>query len=254
MCAESTTPLRHHVKSRESERHECFESAGIYGGCVVGRLVGRCRLWQCFQELADVWAFRISGTGTRKSIALTFDDGPSESTPDLLDYLDKEGIAATFFQCGMNVKRLPHIAGQVAAAGHEIGNHSYSHPNCRSNRAILSSVNSAQAQRVIESETGVTPMLMRAPYGFRWMGMREVQERLLLLGVMWTVIGFDWRWPAERVSEYVLRHRSPGGIVCLHDGRGVEVRPQIANTLEACARSCHACGTKATASKLSAPY
>jgi len=76
-------------------------------------------------------------------------------------------------------------------------------------------------------------MLMRAPYGFRWVGLREVQERLLLLGVMWTVIGFDWRWPAERVSEHVLRHRSPGGIVCLHDGRGVNVHPQIGNTLEA---------------------
>jgi peptidoglycan/xylan/chitin deacetylase (PgdA/CDA1 family) len=173
------------------------------------------------------------GPGTRKSIALTFDDGPSESTPDLLDYLEKEGIAATFFQCGMNVKRLPHIAGQVAAAGHEIGNHSYSHPKLpfKSREFILREFSAAQ--QIIEAETGVTPMLMRAPYGFRWVGLREVQERLLLLGVMWTVIGFDWRWPAGRVSEYVWRHRSPGGIVCLHDGRGVNVRPQIGNTLEA---------------------
>ena len=68
------------------------------------------------------------GPGLRKSIALTFDDGPSESTPALLDYLEREEVKATFFQCGMNVKRLPHIAGQVAAAGHQIGNHTYSHP------------------------------------------------------------------------------------------------------------------------------
>ena len=86
---------------------------------------------------------------------------------------------------------------------------------------------------MIQGETGVTPMLLRAPYGFRWLGLREVQERLLLLGVMWTVIGFDWRWPAEKISEYVLRKSSPGGIVCLHDGRGAEVRPYIGNTLEA---------------------
>jgi peptidoglycan/xylan/chitin deacetylase (PgdA/CDA1 family) len=173
------------------------------------------------------------GPGTRKSIALTFDDGPSESTPDLLDYLEKEGVAATFFQCGLNVKRLPHVAGQVAAGGHEIGNHSYSHPKLpfKSRQFILREF--SEAQKTIEGETGVTPMLLRPPYGFRWLGLREVQERLLLLGVMWTVIGFDWRWPAERVRDYVLRHRSPGGIVCLHDGRGVGVRPQIENTLAA---------------------
>jgi peptidoglycan/xylan/chitin deacetylase (PgdA/CDA1 family) len=95
------------------------------------------------------------GPGTRKSIALTFDDGPSESTPDLLDYLEKEGVAATFFQCGLNVKRLPHVAGQVAAGGHEIGNHSYSHPKLpfKSRQFILREF--SEAQKTIEGETGV---------------------------------------------------------------------------------------------------
>jgi peptidoglycan/xylan/chitin deacetylase (PgdA/CDA1 family) len=151
----------------------------------------------------------------------------------LLEYLENEGVAATFFQCGMHVKRLPHIAGQVAAAGHEIGNHSYSHPKLPFKSREFINREFSDAQRVIQGETGVTPMLMRAPYGFRWLGLREVQERLLLLGVMWTVIGFDWRWPAQRISEYVLSHSSAGGIVCLHDGRGVNVRPDIRNTLAA---------------------
>ncbi len=91
---------------------------------------------------------------------------------------------------------------------------------------------------MIEGETGVTPMLLRAPYGFRWMGLREVQEKLLLLGVMWTVIGYDWRWPQEKISEYVLGHSSPGGIVCLHDGRAAQVRPEIGNTIAAVKRDC----------------
>ena len=173
------------------------------------------------------------GPGTRKSIALTFDDGPSESTPDLLDYLERENVQATFFQCGMHVKRLPHVAGQVAAAGHEIGNHTYSHPKLPFKSRQFIEREFCETQRTIQGETGVTPIFLRPPYGYRWMGMREVQERLLLLGVMWTVIGYDWRWPAERVSEYVLRRRSPGGIVCLHDGRGASVRPEIANTLTA---------------------
>src|SRR5690349_2190359 len=59
------------------------------------------------------------GPGRRRTIALTFDDGPSEGTLDLLEYLDLEGVTCTFFQCGANVRRLPHIAGQVAAAGHQ---------------------------------------------------------------------------------------------------------------------------------------
>ncbi len=173
------------------------------------------------------------GPGTRKSIALTFDDGPSESTPGLLDFLEKEGVTATFFQCGMNVRRLPHIAGIVAGAGHEIGNHSYSHPKLPFKSREFIDREFSDTQRIIQGETGVSPLLLRAPYGFRWVGLREVQEKLLLLGVMWTVIGFDWRWPAERVSDYVMAHRSPGGIICLHDGRGVSVRPEIENTLEA---------------------
>jgi peptidoglycan/xylan/chitin deacetylase (PgdA/CDA1 family) len=173
------------------------------------------------------------GPGTRKSIALTFDDGPSESTPALLDFLEKEGVTATFFQCGMNVRRLPHIAGIVAGAGHEIGNHSYSHPKLPFKSREFIDREFSDTQRIILGETGVSPMLLRAPYGFRWVGLREVQEKLLLLGVMWTVIGFDWRWPAERVTDYVIQHRSPGGIICLHDGRGVTVRPEIGNTLEA---------------------
>src|SRR5260370_42177000 len=68
------------------------------------------------------------GVSTRPAIALTFDDGPSESTPELLKILAAYGAPATFFQCGMNVRRLPQVAREVAAAGHEIGNHTDTPP------------------------------------------------------------------------------------------------------------------------------
>lgn len=173
------------------------------------------------------------GPGRRKSIALTFDDGPSESTPQLLNYLETEGIKATFFQCGMNVKRLPHIAGDVAAAGHQLGNHTYSHPHLPFKSREFIERQFSETQYVIQEETGITPMLLRAPYGYRWMGMREVQERLALLGVMWTVIGYDWRLSARKIADYVLTKAAPGGIVCLHDGRGVQTKPCIEATLQA---------------------
>jgi peptidoglycan-N-acetylglucosamine deacetylase len=79
----------------------------------------------------------------------------------------------------------------------------------------------------------VTPMLLRAPYGFCWVGMREVQRKLALLDVMWTVMGFDWRWTADKIVNHVLGNTAPGGIVCLHDGRGVEKNPDISQTLKA---------------------
>jgi peptidoglycan/xylan/chitin deacetylase (PgdA/CDA1 family) len=133
----------------------------------------------------------------------------------------------------MNVKRLPHIAGQVAAAGHQIGNHTYSHPKLPFKSPAFIDREFTEAQKVIQFETGITPMLLRAPYGFRWLGMRGVQQRLSLLGVMWTVMGYDWQLPAKSIAEYVLARSSPGGIVCLHDGRGVQPGPDIRDMLAA---------------------
>lgn len=173
------------------------------------------------------------GPGHRKSIALTFDDGPSEGTLPLLDYLSKEGIKATFFQCGMNILRHPSIAGKVAAAGHEIGNHTFSHPRLTFKSRSFIDREFTDAQKIIASETGLTPMVLRPPYGLRWAGMYAVQQKLALLGVLWTVIGNDWKWPARRITARVLQHSSPGGIICLHDGRAVDPKPDISQTLTA---------------------
>ena len=173
------------------------------------------------------------GPGRRRTVALTFDDGPSEGTLDILEYLDREGIWATFFQCGLNVRRHPRIAGQVAAAGHQLGNHSYSHPTLPFKSAQFIDREFTDAQRAITEETGIAPMIMRPPYGFRWVGLREVQQKLALLGVMWTVLSNDTRWPSERIADHVLRRVTPGGIICLHDACGVKPKPDVSNTLRA---------------------
>src|SRR6266699_1478670 len=68
------------------------------------------------------------GSRQRRSIALTFDDGPSEGTNQLLEILNRHNAPATFVVCGMNVMRLPEVVRSAVAAGHEIGNHSHSHP------------------------------------------------------------------------------------------------------------------------------
>jgi peptidoglycan-N-acetylglucosamine deacetylase len=207
--------------------------AAVAGGAVLGG-VSATLAYGSISKSSQIFGPSIyRGPGHRRSIALTFDDGPSEGTLPLLEYLGKENVFATFFQCGMNVRRLPRIAGEVAAHGHQLGNHTYSHPRLPFKSRDFIDQEFTRTQSIIQTETGLTPMLLRAPYGFRWFGMQKVQHKLALLGVMWTVIGNDWRWPAGRVAKHVLAHSSPGGIICLHDGRSVQPNPDVTATLDA---------------------
>ena len=173
------------------------------------------------------------GSRHRRAIALTFDDGPSEGTNQLLEILNRFDIPATFFVCGMNVDRLPDVVRAAATAGHEIGNHSYSHPALYLRSQSFINEELSAAQSIIGETTGVAPTLFRAPFGARWFGLREAQQRLNLLGVMWTVLGLDWKLPAQRIAQRVLNRIENGGIICLHDGRGIGRHPDISQTLEA---------------------
>jgi peptidoglycan-N-acetylglucosamine deacetylase len=173
------------------------------------------------------------GSPATPLLALTFDDGPSESTPDLLAILERYHVPATFFMCGRNVERCPNIARQVAAAGHELGNHSHTHPrfDFKSPEFIYHEL--AQAQQIIESTTGATPRWFRAPYGVRWFGLSAAQQRLGLTGAMWTVIGSDWRCTGPQVASRLITKSSPGSILCLHDGRILQTDPDLSATREA---------------------
>jgi peptidoglycan/xylan/chitin deacetylase (PgdA/CDA1 family) len=176
------------------------------------------------------------GSRDRRALALTFDDGPSEGTPAILEILAKYGTPATFFQCGANVTRLPQVARAVYGAGHEIGNHSYTHPLLcfRSPRFIEEELR--RTQETIAEHTGSAPGWFRAPFGVRWPGLREAQHKLGLTGVMWTLIGYDWKRSADRVVEHLAGRVSNGAILCLHDGRELGVRPDIGATIEAVRR------------------
>ena len=176
------------------------------------------------------------GSRDRRSIALTFDDGPSETTPRLLELLARHGVRATFFVCGANVARLPDAAREIAAAGHEIGNHSYSHTRFDFHSRAFIYDELSRAQEVIGGAAGRVPSLFRSPYGVRWFGLAEVQRRLKLLGVMWTALGLDWRLDAGRICSRLERRAAPGSIFCLHDGRDIQVRPDVRATIDAVGR------------------
>ncbi|HEX3744873.1 MAG TPA: polysaccharide deacetylase family protein [Bryobacteraceae bacterium] len=180
----------------------------------------------------SVW----QGSGARRALALTFDDGPSESTPAMLDILAQYGVKATFFQVGANVERLPEVARAVAAAGHAIGNHSYSHPLFCFRSPDFMEADLRRAQNSIHRHTGVAPVWFRAPYGVRWFGLARAQRRLSLTGVMWTTIGRDWNRDVDAVSRRLAKGARNGAILCLHDGRELRVRPDISVTVEAVRR------------------
>ena len=202
------------------------------GVCAAGFLAWAARGRSSRVFGRSIWR----GPRDRRAVALTFDDGPSESTPRILEILARHAVPATFFLIGANVERLPSVARAVADAGHAIGNHSQTHPllSLRGHRFIEHELQ--QAQQTIERHTGQRPDWFRAPYGVRWFGLAPVQQRLGLTGVMWTVIGYDWKLRADAVVKRVAGAIENGAIVCLHDARELQVQPAIGETVEAVRR------------------
>lgn len=162
-----------------------------------------------------------------KYIAMTFDDGPSATdTPRLLDILAKRHIHATFFVVGENAARYPKILQREVAEGHEIGNHSWSHPQLSkmSRAAVKSQI--LRTQNAIEKATGKRPVLLRPPYG----AITKSQEKWIHdeLGydiIMWEVDPLDWKHMkgetgaerSARVKRSILKAVRPGDIVLSHD-------------------------------------
>ena len=193
--------------------------------------------WAVRGRSAAVFAPSVwRGPRGRRAVALTFDDGPSESTPAILEILARHRVPATFFACGANADRLPEVARDVVRAGHEIGNHSYSHPYLFLKTPGGIRADLQRAQDAILTHTGIRPRWFRAPFGARWFGLRRAQAELGLRGVMWTAIGYDWKLRADEVADRMAAQTTSGAILCLHDGRELRVKPDAGVTVEAVRR------------------
>jgi peptidoglycan-N-acetylglucosamine deacetylase len=153
-------------------------------------------------------------------IAMTFDDGPSpETTPRLLDILKQRNIKATFFMIGQNAERNPEIVKRILAEGHEIGNHSWTHPQLSklSDQRVTEEI--TKTQDAIKNACGYTPVILRPPYGAITSRQKEwIEKQFGLSIIMWSVDPFDWKRPGASVIEQrILAGARPGAIILSHD-------------------------------------
>jgi peptidoglycan/xylan/chitin deacetylase (PgdA/CDA1 family) len=152
-------------------------------------------------------------------VALSFDDGPSDvHTALVLDLLAEHGAGATFFVVGGEIAGREHVLRRMVAEGHEIGNHTWSHPAAsRVSDAVLRG-EIARTNAEIESAVGVRPQLMRPPY---FDDPVRTARAAAATGVARTALGMmsrDWvDTSPESIAERVLRRARPGRIIVLHD-------------------------------------
>lgn len=169
-----------------------------------------------------------------KAIALTFDDGPDgDFTPRILEVLRAHRAKATFFVVGKQVEYYPEVLRQVAAAGHEIGSHTYSHPRLSglSDARLRSEL--ARTADLIRSVCGVAPVYFRPPFGVISSASIQVVRDCGYTIILWDreLDSRDWERPGvDRIVERVVSNARPGSIVLLHDGGGC--RSQTVAALE----------------------
>ncbi|MGG0655335.1 polysaccharide deacetylase family protein [Rummeliibacillus pycnus] len=158
------------------------------------------------------------GSANKKMAALTFDDGPDEIyTPQILDILEEKKVKATFFVVGQQVRWQPEVFKRILREGHEIGNHSWSHPNFieLSTSELKNEIKSTETE--IRSHTGKSTTLLRPPYGFITNSDIQIINELGYKIIMWSVDTLDWSGLTnEEIMSIVNRDLTEGAIILQH--------------------------------------
>jgi peptidoglycan/xylan/chitin deacetylase (PgdA/CDA1 family) len=181
-----------------------------------------------------------AGNPSAKLVALTFDAGSSaEPVPTILRALAQRGVKCTFFLTGQWMERHPDMARHIADAGHELGNHSWSHPAFTS---LSDEQIREQLRRTEEIALRVcgrsTKPLFRPPFGARDQRVRSVVAEEGYLTIYWTVDSWDSvkrDITPQMITDRVMRQVRPGAIVLMHCGSAATAQalPQLLNALDA---------------------
>jgi|SRR6188508_1754060 len=165
------------------------------------------------------------------TVALTFDDGPGPSTPEVLNVLQQNGVPATFFVIGQNAAAEPEMLRRIVAAGNAIGNHTWSHhiPSAKAGwKASILTKEIDHTRRAISAATGRESCLFRPPGGII-KGAAGVAHEAGLSMVLWSVDTRDWAVPANKKFAPLIQKRAAAGlkqkhpVILLHDGGGNRV-------------------------------
>lgn len=161
---------------------------------------------------------------TKKSVYITFDDGPIPGvTPWVLDKLDELDIKATFFCVADNVKKYPEIFEEIKRRGHQVGNHTYHHI-----QGLFTSTNDYMTD-VIEAHKLINSRYFRPPHGhMRFSQVMEVSHSFEI--IMWDVITRDYnrKISPDKIIEYVKKYSRNGSIITFHDSIKAEKNMKIA--------------------------
>ncbi|GIH27496.1 hypothetical protein Aph01nite_58060 [Acrocarpospora phusangensis] len=170
-----------------------------------------------------------------KCIALTFDDGPWPYTPELLDTLKKYKANATFFVLGRKVANRPEMMQRMVKEGHEVGNHTWDHPNLTelSDEEIVAEITSTQ--EVIHDTIGLWPTMMRPPSGATNARVGARMAELGLPQILWTGSTLDWQARNKKIiTARTLKLAKRNGVILLHDivPETVKAMPTVLSTLK----------------------
>lgn len=218
-------------------------ATGIYAGlgaaAGIGLAAGGC-------AYAALWpGSRLFGEAliapTRPGeLALTFDDGPNPAwTPRLLDILATHQVQATFFLVGRYAEAEPELVRRIVAAGHLIGNHSWSHVNLALTAASRVKEELTRTSQTLEQIAGVPVRYFRPPFGARRPVVFLIARSLGMVPVLWNAMTTDWSEPlADRIAERLTRkidrleRQGRAANIVLHDGshldRAADRGPSVA--------------------------
>jgi cellulose synthase/poly-beta-1,6-N-acetylglucosamine synthase-like glycosyltransferase/peptidoglycan/xylan/chitin deacetylase (PgdA/CDA1 family)/spore germination protein YaaH len=200
-------------------------------------------------------SYVVQRTGDRPGLlALTFDDGPDPRwTPQILDILKREQVPATFFIIGKNGQAYPDLVRRIVDEGHELGNHSFTHPNLGEIPLSLTELELNATQRLIESVVGRSTVLFRPPYfgDAEADKPQEVEPALIAQNLGYIMVGVridpnDWQLPvtADQIVNRTIERATDtnsetrGEVVLLHDSGGeraatIEALPRLIHELRA---------------------